>query len=182
MDGAGRPSGRGSVSSGIDDFVGRLVASGVARPEELEGCTADEVAVFERDFGLKLPRTYRQFLARMGYAAGKLFAWDHVDTSYLVVLSMLDALRAPRDEPADSPDEDTYLRTVKLPDNALVILGRLDEQFHLIECDGGDDAPVFYLSEEGNPPERIYGSVLDWLEDWRRGAEEAIRVGYFKGK
>jgi hypothetical protein len=170
------------VSSEIDDFVMRLVDSGVARPAELKGCTPDEVAIFETDFGLRLPRTYRRFLERMGHSAGKLFAWDHVDAYYPAVLSMLDDLRAPRDEPVDSPDEHTYLRTVTLPEKALVILGRLDEQFHYIVCDGGEDAPVFHFSEEGNPPEQVYGSVLDWLEVWRLGAEEAIRGGYFERK
>lgn len=166
------------MAPGIDDFVARLIGSGVARADELRGCTADEVAVFERDFGLRPPLTYRRFLEGMGHSAGNLFAWDHVDASYSAVLGMLDDMRAPGDE----ADKGTYLRTVTLPDKALVILGRLDEQFHFLVCDGGADAPVFYFSEEGDPPEQVYESVLDWLEDWRRGAEEAIQSGYFEKK
>jgi hypothetical protein len=168
------------MASSFDDFVALLVSSGVARPDELQGCTPEEVAVLERDFGLDLPATYRQFLARMGRSAGKLFAHDHVVAFYPAVRSMLNDLRTPRDEPVDSPDEESYLRTVTLPDEALIIAGRLDEQFHFIVCAGGEDAPVFYFSEEREPPEQVYGSILDWLEDWRRGAEEAIRDGYFE--
>src|SRR4051812_15407592 len=129
------------MKSDFDEFVKRLVDSGVARLDELQGRSPDEVAVFERDYDLDLPETYRKFLARMGHSAGKLFAWDHVDAYYLAVLSMLYDLRIPRDETAESPDEETYLRTVTLPDKALVILGRLDEQFHFILCEGGEDSP-----------------------------------------
>ena len=170
------------MASSFDDFIALLSSSGVARPDGLQGCTPEEIAVLERDFGLDLPGTYRQFLARMGLSAGKLFEWDHVMSYYPAVLSMLRDLRTPRDEPVDSPDEETYLREVTLPDKALVIVSRLDEQFHFIICEGGEDAPVFYFSEEGEPPEQIYGSVLDWLEDWQRGAEDAIRSGYFEKK
>jgi hypothetical protein len=168
------------MTSPFDDFVALLVSSGVARPDEFQGCTAEELTVFERDFGLNLPAIYRQFLARMGHSAGKLFAHDHVLAYYPAVRSMLNDLRIPREEPVESLDEETYLRTVTLPDNALIIAGRLDEQFHFIVCQGGEDAPVFYFSEEGEPREQIYDSILDWLEDWRSGAEEAIREGYFE--
>ena len=64
------------------------------------------------EFGLDLPGTYRQFLARMGHSAGKLFAYDHVDCYYPAVMKMLHDLRNPRDEPVDSPEEETYLREV----------------------------------------------------------------------
>jgi hypothetical protein len=37
----------------------------------------------------------------------------------------------------------------------------------------------FHFSEEGEPPEQVYCSILDWLED-RRAAEEAMRDGYFE--
>ena len=135
-----------------------------------------------REYRLELPGTYRQFLARMGHSAGKLFAYDHVNCYYPAVTEYASRLTNPRDKPVNSPDEETYLREVTLPDRALVIVGRLDEQFHFIVCEGGEDAPVFYFSEEGEPPEQIYASVLDWLEDWRHGAEEAISSGYFERK
>ncbi len=169
------------MPTGVEQFVTRMIATKVASPDEIRGCSPEELAVFERDYDLRLPESYRAFLARAGHSAGKLFAWDHVDAYYPAVMSMLDDSRRALDEPSevDDEDEESVLRTVSLPDKALVILGRLDEQFHFIVCEGGDDTPVFYFSEEGEPPKRSYDSVLDWLEDWRSGAEEAIRNGHF---
>jgi hypothetical protein len=168
----------------VEDVIRRIVESGVARADELRGCSDEELAVFKRNYQLDLPETYRQYLARLGRSAGKLFAWDHVDADYPAVLNMLDdQARGPEASDEDDDDSDyegSLLSGVALPDKALVILGRLDEQFHFIICDRADDSPVYYFSEEGELPEPIYGSVVDWLEDWRKGAEDAIRSGYFK--
>jgi SMI1-KNR4 cell-wall len=54
----------------IDRAAARLVDAGLADEAALRGCRDDEIDQLEGSLGIKLPSTYRQFLARMGRSAG----------------------------------------------------------------------------------------------------------------
>ena len=68
----------------------------------------------------------------------------------------------------------------ELPADALVILGRLGEQFDFIRCTNQDDSPVWYLNSWDWKVVESFPSVNDWLECWCGQAEEAIESGYFE--
>ncbi|MFI9011449.1 SMI1/KNR4 family protein [Actinosynnema sp. NPDC053489] len=64
----------GGVVEDIRRFAAALVELGVARPDEVLGCGADELrAVSDRAGGFPLPAHYLAFLRLMGRRAGRLF-------------------------------------------------------------------------------------------------------------
>jgi hypothetical protein len=110
----------------------------------------------------------------MGHAAGRLFTHDHYAVTYEHVLQLGEQLRDGLTEAgaANAPE-------FHLPANALVIVGRLGEQFEYIVCDDPEDSPVFYVSTYDRVATRAYASVLAWLRDMHVEAVEAIRDGYY---
>jgi hypothetical protein len=68
----------------------------------------------------------------------------------------------------------------RLPGDALIISGRLDASWHFIRCADADDSPVWHFDENEWVITKEYESVLDWLNDWCKTAEDAIASGYFE--
>ena len=153
----------------IDRVVERLYETGVARPDQLQGCSAAEIAALEAKYVIALPDTYRRFLEVMGHSAGQLFAHDRVEVSYPRVLQMTEEQwRWHRDEPEEQP--------VALPDDALIILGRFDEQFQFIRCQGTPEAAVYYY-EMGEPAAQHWSpSLVTWLHAWCDEAASLMAV------
>jgi hypothetical protein len=54
-----------------DDLFRRLVSSGAARPEEIRGCSEEEIRAVEVIYRIRLPAAYRLWLAIMGQGAGR---------------------------------------------------------------------------------------------------------------
>ena len=44
-------------------FVERLIRAKLASPETIEGCSEKELVEIERKLGLKLPESYRRYMA-----------------------------------------------------------------------------------------------------------------------
>ena len=116
--------------------------------------------------------TYRWYLTALGQGAGRLFRHDHLAVTMEHVLDMTEDVRKRMTE--DGAER-------QLPDDALVILGRLDAYFQFIRCDDGVDSPVWELNEDDwrFPAHPIHQSTIEWLEFWSGEAENAIRTGYF---
>jgi len=156
----------------------RLGASRVAAPAELVGCTAGEIAALEARYGVRLPRAYRRYLEVMGHRSGRLFTCDHAAVFYPNVLAMTAEKRhqwaqAQAEDGSGPPPE------FELPVDALLIYGRLGEQFEFISCGGQDDSPVWYFNTCDWQVRQTESSVLAWLESWCTEAERAIASGYF---
>lgn len=60
-------------SDPIDVLVEQLESSCLVRPEELQGCSEDEIISLESALKCRLPAVYRRFLERMGKSAGRFF-------------------------------------------------------------------------------------------------------------
>lgn len=142
-----------------------MEVSGVAQPEELRGCSEDEIAALEHKYGVRLPAVYREYLAVMGHASGRLFTHDHMAVHYRHVLDLTEARRS--------------AEGVMLSADSLIISDRLGEQFEFIRCAGGIDTPVWYFNLWDREVLQSHASVMDWLECWRAEAETAIAGGYF---
>jgi hypothetical protein len=67
-----------------------------------------------------------------------------------------------------------------LPSDALLVAGRLDEQWQFIRCTDQTDSPVWHFGEDDWSIRQVHASVLDWLNCWCGIAEEAIASGYFE--
>jgi len=152
--------------------------SGVASQRQLVGCTPEEIAALEARYALRLPCSYRRYLEVMGHSSGKLFTHDHLAVTYPYVLSMTTKERrswvARRAKNGSGPPP-----AFEFPDDALLIAGRLGEQFGFIRCSGQDDVPVWYLNNYRWETRELHPSVLEWLECWCEAAEDAIAGGYF---
>ena len=59
-----------------DEVVNLLVRTKIAQPQEIVGCTEEEISELEQRVGLTLPTAYRDFLRTMGAQGGKLHGWD----------------------------------------------------------------------------------------------------------
>jgi hypothetical protein len=153
-------------------FLQHLHASGVAAPSDLTGCASQEIAELESQYGVRLPATYRWYLEAMGHKSGRLFKYDHWAVYFSDVLTMTARHRQMAIELPEEP-------IVVLPDNALIIAGRLGEQFHFIRCDNPDDSPVWYFNEWDNRILDCKSSVIYWLYTHCDEAQHAIEKGYF---
>src|SRR5687768_10117032 len=119
------------IEKQFDAFVASLVATGVAAPTDLKGCSDADITLLERKYGVKLPASYRAYLKRMGRGAGRLFTHDHVSASYEDDLGLTEYERQRRRRP--EPDRPAA-RPVELPADALIILDRLGEQHLFVRC------------------------------------------------
>jgi hypothetical protein len=156
----------------------RLERSNVAAPAQLVGCSEPEVAALEARYGLRLPQTYTLYLRVMGHKSGRLFTCDHMAVFYRYVLDMTaDERRLWAESQAE--DGSGPPPEFELPADALLIAGRLGDQFGYIRCGGQDDSPVWYFNTWEWQVRELHSSVLAWLECWCEEAERAIARGYF---
>jgi hypothetical protein len=164
----------------FDRLLRRMERSGVAFPEQLIGCSPSEIAALEARYSLRLPYSYRRYLEVMGHKSGKLFKHDHMAVTYPYVFAMTadqrelwaEWRRAHGRHPPPPPG-------FEFPEDALLIAGRLGEQFEFIRCSGQEDVPVRYLHNYRWQTRETHPSVLQWLECWCEAAEKAIARGYF---
>ncbi len=162
----------------FDRLRRRLEASHVAAEADLVGCSPVEIEVLEAQYGVRLPCTYRRYLEVMGHRSGKLFTCDHAAVFYSYVLEMTTERRRMWAE-GSADDDNRPPPGFELPSDALLIYGRLGEQFEFIRCSGQDDSPVWYFNTWEWQVRQTEPSVLAWLESWCTEAEGAIASGYF---
>ena len=55
----------------LDRVKKQLIQLKLVKPDELVGCTRDEVSAIEQQLGISLPRAYQEFLLSMGHSAGQ---------------------------------------------------------------------------------------------------------------
>ena len=161
--------------SGFDRFellLERLASAGVASSNDLEGCSPAEIEQLKSRFSVTLPATYRWYLTTMGKRSGRLFTHDHMAVYYPHVLRMTAEYR---EETADFPND----TSVDLPVDALIIAGRLGDQFQFIRCNNLEDSPVWYFNVLDNQIAESNPSIIFWLHSFCDQAEQAIKNGYF---
>src|SRR4051794_35492150 len=54
------------------DLISRLQRSEIALPEDVRGCSPEEVEGLEAQFNIHFPMAYHRFLEIMGHGAGRL--------------------------------------------------------------------------------------------------------------
>ena len=151
-------------------FHAVLIESGVAKLDEIVGCSEEEIRALEEKYSIELPASYRWYLSEMGKQSGRLFTHDHLDVFYSDVFGMTERRRS---DIADYPEE----QLIQLPQDALIIAGRLGEQFQFIRCGSSDDSPVWYFGEWDENPTQSHSSVIYWLYTFLDEAEAALKNG-----
>lgn len=162
----------------FNQLLHRMEISHVASRAECIGCTPVEIKALEDRYGVRLPQTYLRYLEVMGHRSGKLFTCDHMAVFYAHVMAMTaDQLRMWAE--AEFENDSGRQQTFQLPVDALLIAGRLGDQFEFIRCSEPYDSPVWYFNTWDWQIQEVHASVLDWLESWCGEAESAIASGYF---
>ncbi len=155
------------------DFHERLIQTGVATTKSILGCSDAEISTLETRYQFVLPHAYREYLSKMGHKSGRLLTHDHYAATYEWVLGMTDGCRQLRDEIRDC-------KMPILPADALVIVGRLGEQFMMIRCSSKEDSPVWSFNTYENEVVMTFQSVVDWLDSLIDEALSAIESGYYE--
>lgn len=163
-----------AVEVQLQALLDRMQAKEVASRDGLVGCSPDEIAALEARYGVELPFAYRRYLEIMGHDSGRLFTHDHVAVTYDRVLGLTDEFDEHFGDTPENPDR-------RLPSQALVVLGRLGEQFLFLVCDRADDSEVFHIASDPDlQPQLSHRSVVEWLNAWCDEAELAIMQGYYE--
>lgn len=154
---------------GFEMFLDRMERECIALRADLLGCTSEEINALKVEYGVVIPASYRWYLAMMGHKSGRLLTHDHLAASYQYALKLTGDYN---EDWSDSP-------TITLPDDVLVIAGRLGEQFMMIRCCDPLDSVVWYFNEYDTDISMAFPTVLDWLNGLADEAEAAIKSGYF---
>ena len=144
----------------IEKLLKRIFELGLAVPEELVGCSDQEISQLEEKYQVKLPESYKEFLLTMGKNFGRLVDTNEYRIDYDSVMTMtekeqkfIDECKAEGENVAD------------LPKNTIIILGRSDgTQFYLIEAQDNTDSPVFYYNSDTEIVEKEFDSFWDVLK------------------
>lgn len=123
------------MSERFDEFYNRLIQTGVATTASILGCNDAEISTLETRYQVALPHAYLAYLSKLGHKSGRLLTHDHYAAIFQYVLGMTAGCRQLRDEIQDC-------EMPILPADALVIVGRLGEQFMMIRCSSTEDSPV----------------------------------------
>lgn len=141
--------------SRADEICTDLLASGIAKPDEIGGCSDDEVRRLERCLNVVLPEAYVQFLKALGHKAGSLMA--DVDYHYC----LLERINTDARKILDNWEEGR----LPLPEKAFVFSMRQGEQFMFFVADGSlDDPPIYYYFEGRGEFKRAANSIWEVIE------------------
>jgi hypothetical protein len=137
----------------ISKLVRRILLLGIASPEEIQGCTKEEVEEIQADAGVNLLATYLDFLYAMGRGAGNFFKGS--DMFYPSLLGLRKAAEELLSEEGAS---------FSLPKDAFVFLMHQGYQFmffRTLRC--SDDPPVYHYIEGEGVPRKISRSFSQFL-------------------
>lgn len=132
-----------------------LQESGLARSEEIQGCTRMEIAELESHFGLSLPPVYREFLLQAGRSAGMFYRG-----SALFYPGLKDLQKFATELLVEAKND------FALPLDAFVFFMHQGYQFMYFRTEGGEfDPPVYNYIEGDTAPKRAYQSFTDFLKE-----------------
>lgn len=115
------------------------------------GCSADDLADLERQEGIRLPASYREYASAAGmrpgdFLVGSDLAFDQLDTVRRSALALLEDDSGP-----------------KLPDAAFVFCSHQGYQFLFFELGDSPDPPVFHYLEGTRAFREVAPSFSAWL-------------------
>jgi len=139
----------------MQEVIQVLIDAGVAAPENIRGCSEEEVKELENHCGVRLPQKYREFLLVMGHGAGTFFIGTDIFYG--------EALFRMRRFAEDLLEENA--EPFKLPEDAFVFSMAQGCSFTYSQAFTGDDPPVYlYIEGKGSPKQiasRFSGYMLD---------------------
>ena len=135
-----------------------LVKAKICKPEDIAGCSEEEIASLECLAGIKFPSQYRWFLSKAGKAAGDFFKGTDIYVS---------ALNGIKSEAASLIAGNT--ENFALPSDAFVFSMHQGYEFCFFCASDGEDPPVYQYIEGNGSPRVVWSSFSEFIRD-------AIRV------
>ena len=117
----------------------RTIRAGIASPDQIRGCSENEIESIENSFRVKLPSAYKEFLSAFGHSAGRF--WYEADFAADKLPEINRKARAILEE------SDAGL---ELPPRGFVFALRYEEQFLFFLADGKSDNPPTFRYLFGN--------------------------------
>jgi hypothetical protein len=153
------------MSEGSSSWIAPLVRriqNAQSIGEVLRGCSDAEVTALENRYGVAFPAAYKTVLRSVGHTApGFLDPREfHFYHEQLLTLTHEVRIRAAHSR-ENIPALEHY---PPLPRGTFVVRGRDMEQFELIFCHGGEEAPVHYFTVDDGQLVLAYPSVQAWFE------------------
>ncbi|AEI43818.1 hypothetical protein KNP414_05294 [Paenibacillus mucilaginosus KNP414] len=135
-----------------DGLYRKLLDEGIAGPQEIRGCSEEELRNFEMENNLRLPGSYRNFLLTAGHGAGRLLhgtdiLWDQVTS-----------LREAAEELLAENDE-----SFTLPEDAFVFSMHQGYAFMYFLLSDGENPAVYMYVEGSGVPRKAYSSFDSFL-------------------
>lgn len=123
----------------LDRVKKQLIELQLVKPDELAGCTCDEVIAIEQQLGISLPRSYQEFLLYMGCSAGKFLRGSDC---FLKNLPQL------QEWAVELLQENNFAES--LPDDAFIFFIHQGYQFSFFRVSEGADPPTYSYCEGTN--------------------------------
>lgn len=123
----------------LDKVKKQLIDLKLVSPDELIGCTQDEVIQLEQELGVWLPKAYQEFLLLMGYGRGKFLRGSDCFFRDLPFL---------KDWAIELLEENNF--PASLPEDAFVFLMHQGYQFSFFRVSEGEDPPTYSYCEGTN--------------------------------
>lgn len=138
----------------MKDIVKALIRKGIAKRDDIRGCSEEEVAELEKFFNIHLPSEYRRFLLTMGHSAGKFLVGTDVFYQHLVDLKTW---------AKDLLIENNV--NFQLSEDAFVFSMHQGYTFLYFNLSEGDDPPVYMYLEGNEHPQRVASSFLGYIAE-----------------
>lgn len=166
------------ASSSLNDDIRKLIDSGMASTEGIQGCSQEEISSLENKLGHVLPITYKNFLFAMGNGAGKFLSdftftakeleWARNIAFESSQMKALERKETEIDYNVMSAEEAnavfgdmTPSYEIELQASHHVFLLRAGDYYLYFDMKDGDDPPVYKSDQESV----FYSSFSSWLHD-----------------
>ena len=163
------------MARSIEQLIEFCALNGLGGQMACKGCTSTEIELLEHRHKVMLPKSYREFLSRMGHDACRLFAHDHTVVSYNEAITLPDELPERIAEERRFRDDD-FNFTVQLPDDAILIGSRLGDWHWFVRCNETEDCAVWAFGITGqNEIRKEDDSFIEWLFGWATEAKLVLK-------
>jgi hypothetical protein len=137
----------------VERAVTRLIEAGLAEPAKILGCRDEDIERLEKQSGVALPASYRQFLLRMGQSAGTFLS----GTDFL--FADLGGLRLQAEQLLRETNAD-----FRLKEKDFVFAVHQGYEFLFFDTKEADDPAVWLYDEGDDAPRKVFGHFSEWLD------------------
>jgi len=148
----------------IAKSVNLLIESGMVDKRDFIGCSEDEIDEIERQFSIKLPLIYREYLNTMGRSSGSFL--QGTDFSFPVILGL-------RESAEDLIKECDAKITLSKTD--FVFVFHQGYQFLYFNSKDSDDPPIYLFVDEEPISQKVFNKFSEWLIQCVKDETEAFR-------